>query len=167
MSRIRRQLTYANVMATIAVFGVLAGGGAYAASKVGPKDIKKNAVRAKHVKKNQVKARHVARDAVDTRKLRDGAVSSAKLGAIRVFADRTSVAADEGGSVSVTCPSGQTAIAGGADWPGTNSQTNDDVTITHIRPNTTADGTPVGWNALGRNEKDAARDLRVLVLCLP
>jgi hypothetical protein len=30
MSRIRRHLTYANVMSTIAVFAVLAGGGAWA-----------------------------------------------------------------------------------------------------------------------------------------
>ena len=44
------RLSYANVMATIAVFGVLAGGGAYAASKIGPTDLRVNAVRSKHVK---------------------------------------------------------------------------------------------------------------------
>lgn len=40
LDRIRRRLTYANVMATIAVFGVLAAGGAYAASKIGTNQIK-------------------------------------------------------------------------------------------------------------------------------
>jgi hypothetical protein len=45
MKPITRRLTYANAMATIAVFGVLAGGGAYAASKIGAGDIAKNAVR--------------------------------------------------------------------------------------------------------------------------
>ena len=60
LHQLRRRITYANVMATIAVFGVLAGGGAYAASKIGPKDIKKNAVRAKHIKKDQVRAKHNA-----------------------------------------------------------------------------------------------------------
>jgi hypothetical protein len=50
MAAIRSRLSYANVMATIAVFGVLAGGGAYAASKIGPKQLKVNAVRSKHVK---------------------------------------------------------------------------------------------------------------------
>jgi hypothetical protein len=34
---VRRGLSYANVMATLAVFGVLAGGGAYAASEIAPK----------------------------------------------------------------------------------------------------------------------------------
>ena len=47
--RIAARVTYANVMATIAVFGVLAGGGAYAASKIGAGDIAKNAIRPKHL----------------------------------------------------------------------------------------------------------------------
>ena len=76
---IRSRLTYASVMSTLAVFGVLAGGGAYAASQIGPKDIAKNAVRAKHIKKNQVRAKHVARNAVRTPKLADGAVTTSKL----------------------------------------------------------------------------------------
>ena len=45
----RRHLTYANVMSTIAVFVVVAGGGAYAATKIGPRDIRPNAVRSKHI----------------------------------------------------------------------------------------------------------------------
>ncbi|MQA76631.1 MAG: hypothetical protein GEU88_20360, partial [Solirubrobacterales bacterium] len=69
---------YANVMATAAIFIAL-GGGAYAASKIGPKDIEKNAVRAKHIKKKQVKAKHVAKNVVRTPKIRDGAVTAAKL----------------------------------------------------------------------------------------
>jgi len=79
LNHVRRRVTYANLMSTIAVFGVLAGGGAYAASKVGPSDIAKNAVRAKHVKKNQVKAKHGARNSVRTRHLRNGAVTFPKL----------------------------------------------------------------------------------------
>ena len=47
-------------MATIAVFGVLAGGGAYAASKIGSGDIANNAVRSKHIKNNAVKAPKIA-----------------------------------------------------------------------------------------------------------
>ena len=59
LDRLQQRLTYANVMATIAVFGVLAGGGAYAASKIGASDIAKNAVRSKHIKKSAVKSKHV------------------------------------------------------------------------------------------------------------
>jgi hypothetical protein len=50
----RRHLTYANVVATLAAFGVLAGGGAYAASKIGAEDIKRNAIRTKHIKGGEV-----------------------------------------------------------------------------------------------------------------
>jgi hypothetical protein len=60
MHRMRGHLTYSNVMATIAVFLVL-GGGAYAASKIGPTDIARNAVRSKHIKKGQVKTQDLAR----------------------------------------------------------------------------------------------------------
>lgn len=66
---LRMRLSYANVMSTIAVFGVLAGGGAYAASKIGAGAIKKNAVLSKHIKKGAVK----------TPELADGAVTAAKV----------------------------------------------------------------------------------------
>ncbi len=89
-TRIRERLTYANVMSTIAVFGVLAGGGAYAASKIDSGDIKRNAVRSKHIKNGEVKRADLAHRAVSTSKLgnlavtnpklADGVVSTAKLG---------------------------------------------------------------------------------------
>ena len=47
MRRIRPHLTYSNVMSTIAVFGVLAGGSAWAASKIGTNQIKRGAVTGK------------------------------------------------------------------------------------------------------------------------
>ncbi len=58
-SRIHAKLTYANVMATIAVFGVL-GGGAYAVSNKAPKDsvnskaIVDGSVKGKDVKDNSL-----------------------------------------------------------------------------------------------------------------
>ena len=78
LDRIRCTLTYANVMSTIAVFGVL-GGGAYAAANVGADDIKRNAVRSKHIKKSQVGRKHLKRDAVSGAKIAKGAVTAAKL----------------------------------------------------------------------------------------
>lgn len=60
-ARLRGRLTYANVMSTIAVFGVLAGGGAYAATKIGPRDIRKNAVRSVHVKNGTIVGRDIKR----------------------------------------------------------------------------------------------------------
>ena len=75
LDKLRRRVTYANAMSTIAVFGVLAGGGAYAASKIGPKDIGKNAVRAKHIKGKQVAAKHVRNGAIKPRHLATPAVT--------------------------------------------------------------------------------------------
>lgn len=67
--RISERLTYANVMATIAVFGVLAGGSAYAVSKIDTSDIARRAVTAKKID----------REAVTSGKLASNAVTNAKL----------------------------------------------------------------------------------------
>lgn len=64
MKKIRKRLTYANVMATIAVFLVLGGGAAFASSKLG-----KNSVGTKQLKSN----------AVTTAKIKKEAVTSAKI----------------------------------------------------------------------------------------
>jgi hypothetical protein len=60
MSGIRDRLTYANVTATLALIVALGTGGAYAASKIGPNDIKENAVRSKHIKEGEVRAADLA-----------------------------------------------------------------------------------------------------------
>ncbi len=65
MARLRRKLTYANVMATIAVFIAL-GGASYAAIK-----LPKNSVGTKQLKK----------EAVTAAKIKDGAVTPGKLDA--------------------------------------------------------------------------------------
>jgi hypothetical protein len=58
MSKLRGRLTYANVMATIAVFIAL-GGASYAAIK-----LPKNSVGTKQIKKNAVKGSKVAKDSL-------------------------------------------------------------------------------------------------------
>lgn len=74
-----RRFTYANVMATLAAFGLLAGGGAYAAGKIGPTDIAKNAVHAKHIKGGAVKTPKIRAGAVTSSKIRNGAVTPSKI----------------------------------------------------------------------------------------
>src|SRR5689334_20106318 len=54
MSSIRKRLTYANVMSSIAVFLVLGGGAAYAAKKIGSHQLKANSVTTAKIKKNAV-----------------------------------------------------------------------------------------------------------------
>jgi hypothetical protein len=73
--RIRKHATYANVMATIAVFGVLAGSGAYAAQK-----LKKNSVKTKSIKNSAVTGPKLANGAVTTPKIADKAITTPKLG---------------------------------------------------------------------------------------
>jgi len=80
----RTRLTYANVMSTIAVFLVLGGATAFAATQlaknsVGSAQIKKNAVTAAKVKNAAITSAKLANASVSNAKLADASVSSAKL----------------------------------------------------------------------------------------
>lgn len=81
------KLTYANVVATIALFIAL-GGASYAAVRV-----PKNSVGTKQLKKNAVGIKQLKKGAVGAEQLRDNAVTGAKV------ADRSLAAADIGGPV--------------------------------------------------------------------
>jgi hypothetical protein len=73
VNRIRKRLTYANVMSSIAVFLVLGGATAFAAG------LAKNSVGSKQLKKNAVTAAKIKKNAVTTAKIKNGAVTGAKL----------------------------------------------------------------------------------------
>ena len=69
MKQIRKRLTYANVMSTIAVFLILGGATALAATKlgknsVGTKQIKNNAVTSAKIKKNAITAVKIKNDTI-------------------------------------------------------------------------------------------------------
>lgn len=72
--RIKKRLTYANVMSSIAVFLVLGGATAIAAGQLG-----KNSVGSKQLKKNAVTAAKIKKNAVTKAKIRNGAVTGAKV----------------------------------------------------------------------------------------
>jgi hypothetical protein len=72
LKKITKRLSYANVMATVAVFCVLGGGMAVAAG------LKKNSVGKKQIKSNAVVEKKIADGAVTTNKLADNAVTGAK-----------------------------------------------------------------------------------------
>jgi hypothetical protein len=85
MDWLRRRLTYANVMSTLAVFLVLGGATAYAARhvprhSVGPRQLKTNAVTTPKVHRNAVTTQKIRNGAVTNAKLAYGAVSATKLG---------------------------------------------------------------------------------------
>ena len=84
MKPIRTRLTYANVMATIGLFLVLAGGTAIAAKQlgkktVGAKQLKPNAVTTPKIKKAAVTTAKIKDGAIDAAKLADGSVTSSKI----------------------------------------------------------------------------------------
>ncbi len=84
MNQIRKRLTYANVMSSIAVFLVLGGATAFAAShlsknSVGPKQLKKNAVRTSKIKGGAVTFKKLHKNSVRTAKVKNNAITGAKV----------------------------------------------------------------------------------------
>jgi hypothetical protein len=106
VQQIRKRLTYANVMSSLAVFLVLGGGAAYAAKKIGSHElrggsvttakIKRNAVTRSKIKAGAISTAKIAKEAVTNARLADGSVSLEKLapGFIAPVAEKLSHAAD-------------------------------------------------------------------------
>lgn len=74
MNQLRKRLTYANVMSSIAVFLVLGGSAAFAASYLG-----KNSVGSKQLKKNAVTTSKIKKNAVTGAKIKKGTITGSKI----------------------------------------------------------------------------------------
>jgi hypothetical protein len=74
VKNVRKRLTYANVMSSIAVFLVLGGATAFAASHLG-----KNSVGTKQLKKNSVTSAKLKKNAITTAKVKNTAITGAKI----------------------------------------------------------------------------------------
>jgi hypothetical protein len=84
LKQIRKRLTYANVMSSIAVFLILGGATALAATQlaknsVGTKQLKKNAVTKAKIKKNAVTTAKIKNDAVTGAKVKDGSLTGSDI----------------------------------------------------------------------------------------
>jgi hypothetical protein len=79
VKQIRKRLTYANVMSSIAVFLVLGGGAAYAAKKIGSNEIKGNSITTGKIKKNAITGSKIKKNAITTAKIKNGAVTGPKV----------------------------------------------------------------------------------------
>lgn len=98
MKKLRKQLTYANVMSTLAAFLVLGGGAAVAAGQlgeksVGAKQLRPGAVTARKIRKNAVTAPKIKAEAVKSGKLADSAVKAGKLANAAVTTEKLGGAA--------------------------------------------------------------------------
>jgi hypothetical protein len=117
VNAVRTRLTYANVIATIALFLAL-GGSAYAVTAG------KNTVKSKSIAKGAVKTSDIANKAVTAKKLKPGAVPSNAIAANSVNADKlgsvvtrkTTVALLDNttNSATVYCKPGEQLLGGGS-----------------------------------------------------
>jgi hypothetical protein len=81
MRVVRRKLTYANVVATLALFLALSGGVVWASGKISGGRLKPNSVSAGKLRRNAVTATKIRPNAVIAAKIRPGAVDFTKLAA--------------------------------------------------------------------------------------
>jgi hypothetical protein len=81
MHAVRRRLTYANVIATLALFLALSGGVVWASGKISGARLKPNSVSAGKIRRNAVTATKIRPNAVIATKIRPGAVDFTKLAA--------------------------------------------------------------------------------------
>jgi hypothetical protein len=80
LKQIRKRLTYANVMSSLAVFLILGGATAFAAiKKVGANEIKANSIKTGKIVKEAVTAGKLKKAAVTESKIADGAVTTNKI----------------------------------------------------------------------------------------
>jgi hypothetical protein len=74
VKKIRKRLTYANVMSSIAVFLVIGGASAFAATHLG-----KNSVGTKQLKNNAVTTAKIKKNAVTGAKIKNGTITGSKI----------------------------------------------------------------------------------------
>ena len=79
LSRLRPRMTYANVVSTIALVLAIGGGTAYAATKIGTRDIRYHAVTGSKLATNAVSASKIKSNAVSASDVRDNTLTSAEI----------------------------------------------------------------------------------------
>jgi hypothetical protein len=127
MKRLRSMLTYANVIATVALFLALGGGAVWAAN-----NLAKNSVKSQDIAANAVKSRNLAANAVKSRNLAAKAVKGKHLAANSVSGVKVKKEALTRSKLKAGTLAGlQVAEATAANVPGLTT------------PSTTPDGTPI------------------------
>ena len=180
----RRLPSPAMVVALIALFVALSGS-AYAAKKIGAKQIRTGAVGSRAVKNhslagtdirnNSVGPAVVAEQALDTSKFNvaklktvpragfanrvpKNAIGASELGAVtRRFSAVKSVANGTATSVGVSCAKGEIVLGGGGRW-------SDDVP--GVAVSSSYAKTDGSWTVGGGNSSGAARRLQAFAVCL-
>lgn len=172
MSRIRKAITFSNVIAVIALFLAL-GGGVYAASnKINGKQIKARSLPGNRIKPRTVTAKQVKPGTITGKQVKAGSLTGKQvvgssltgvlasgLGSLHYSA--VAVTLGKGGLVGPSgtagCPSGQKVIGGGATVSDDNNAYVNDSGPT---------GDHNGWTATGWSAKDGVV-MTVTAICVP
>jgi hypothetical protein len=115
-ARLRQHLSYANVVATLALFAAM-GGTSYAVLHVGSRDVVDNSLRSKDIRNNTLRSRDIldrtlgARD-VKRDGLGSGVVKESALGTVPKSADADHVGGLTAQDLRVKCPGDTLARAG-------------------------------------------------------
>jgi hypothetical protein len=105
MRAVRRRLTYANVIATLALFLALSGGVVWASGRISGGRLKPNSISAGKLRRNAVTATKIRPNAVIAAKIRGGAVDFSKLAAgTNLIASASSGTASASASGSADLP---------------------------------------------------------------
>jgi hypothetical protein len=158
----------AMVVAIVALIVAL-GGSAYAAGKIGSKQIKKNAISTKKIKDDAVTGAKIANGAVTGGKLAGGAVGTAMR-----QGPTTNIPGNTAAKAEVNCKPGERATGGGVYNESNVGALH--VTSSYPLPNpgtppATGDGqTPTGWRVWLQNTFPAGagndREVNAYVICI-
>jgi len=88
MRALRKRLTYANLMSSIAVFLILGGATAVAAKKIGSNEIKGNSITTGKVKREAITRAKIKKAAINTSKLANNSVTTSKIADDTVSTDK-------------------------------------------------------------------------------
>jgi hypothetical protein len=136
MKRLRSKLTYANVISTVALFLVVAGGTAFAASQ-----FEKESIGTRALKKEAVTPSKLSQKAKTT--LQGPAGPKGATGAAGATKIDVQYGVPADGSFA-HCPAGQVAVGGGGEALATVLFVSEPLTENALTP---AGGTPNGWFA--------------------
>ena len=116
MKSLRRHISYANVMATVAVFIAL-GGTSYAVLDIGSEDVADNSLRSRDIRNSTMRSRDVRDHTLLARDLRrnnlgGGVIQESSLGTVPSAATAARVGGATEGDLRVKCPGDTVAKAG-------------------------------------------------------
>jgi hypothetical protein len=159
LTHLRSSLTYANVMATVAVFVALGGTSyALATGSIDSRELKNNSIRSKDIRNNDVLSKDVRNRSLLARDFKVGQLPKGDTGprgqqgspgisGLKVVSAQTAASSESPQEATATCPAGKRVIGASGEIVGGGSLTETDVAINDVVP---SDETEVPGSVLVR-----------------